>query len=994
MGERENVAHRDKLCFTSQRPYSIYAGEMRARKSHRSTPLGGSALKAGRDFFSAPGLCPAFGAQEEGARRRLSPGLWWLTFILLFTPPVQAAPISWEPAQDTTGASNLISGSPVFARNGGSNTVTVQGIPFLPLNLGSGYLANVYIATGGPGSMVSMGDTNFDALIASFTYGGGASTTITITGLTTGAQYRLQVFFNDQRATTAARVMSFGDGLGNTVDVAAGALAGSQNNDYGQFAVGSFTADAATQLLSLTANGFANCHLNAVLVTGPTNAPPAATNRGPNVVILLTDDQQFDSIRALGNPLLQTPNLDRLATNGMIFRRAYIMGGWAGAVCLPSRTMIMTGRTLWRIPGLTGNAFPANIADQTLPVAFNNAGYSTLRSGKQGNTYTAANTRFGQNIYHDVRDDIASSRFVDDALAFLDNRQAAGVSNGFLLYLGFDHPHDPRNAPPSFLDRFHASAPNPNTNTPLELLPPLPPNYLPQHPFDNGELAIRDETSVQGVGLNRDERTIRNELGKTYATIEYLDSQVGRLLARLEELNQFTNTFFVFMADNGIAIGRHGLMGKQSLYEHSLRVPLVIAGPGLTPGVSDALVYLHDVFPTLCELTGVPIPPTVDGRSLAPILRGQTNAVRDAVLGAYKTVQRAVIVGDWKLIHYPNIHRTQLFDLAADPHETNDLSRLVVHADRLKDLGARLAALQAEQADWQRLGQLGYVGANVAKGKNAWQSSTEAGDPLFAAGNAADGAGSTLSGGTQTSAEDAGAWWMVDLGEETDIEEVLVHNRAGTAKGRLRDLVIEVLDGQSNVVASSGLLNPDNVLGGGLNDFSTGPAFLAGGFTNRVPAGRFVRVTRQPAPVGSGADQNALAMEEVQVFAAPYDADADGLPDRWERSWFGSLTNASTATDTDQDGFPDQHEFLAGTNPTNPLSRLGLVSAALSAGPGGALVIPWASETGRVYTIERATNGLWSWQPLQLFIPATPPLNLFTDTPPARAFYRLRLETP
>jgi hypothetical protein len=130
----------------------------------------------------------------------------------------------------------------------------------------------------------------------------------------------------------------------------------------------------------------------------------------------------------------------------MIFRNAYIMGGWSAAVCLPSRTMIMTGRTLWHVPGLSGNTYPANIADKTIPVAFNNAGYDTIRSGKKGNSYLEANVRFGQYMYHDVRDNIASSRFVDDALGFIASRQGQGRANPFLIYLGFDHPHDPRPA--------------------------------------------------------------------------------------------------------------------------------------------------------------------------------------------------------------------------------------------------------------------------------------------------------------------------------------------------------------------------------------------------------------------------------------------------------------------------------------------------------------------------------------------------------------------
>ena len=669
-----------------------------------------------------------------------------------------------------------------------------------------------------------------------------------------------------------------------------------------------------------------------VVLTVVTNGQPVVTNPPPrpNVVVVITDDQVFDSIRCLGNSVISTPNIDRICTNGMIFNKGYIMGGWGAAVCQPSRTMFLTGRSLWRLPGYSGNTnYPPNLELKSMPAVFNNGGYDTIRSGKAGNVYAAANAQFTVSLFHDLdhnsydpADKTASSLFVDDALNWISNRQATVKTNPMLIYLGFSHPHDPRRAPQTFLNHFNASEPNPNPSTPLNLLPPLPPNYLPLHPFDNGHLGVRDEVEVEGVTTNRDERTIRNELGKVYATIEYLDSQVGRLLAKLDAMNQFTNTYFVFTADNGIANGRHGLMGKQNLYDHSLRVPLAISGPGISPGTNNSLVYLLDVFPTLCDLTGMPIPDTVEGVSLAPILRGQTNSLRSSILGCYRALQRAVRVGDWKIIHYPLIHRTQLFNLAADPHETNDLSGAAVQADRILQLETQLIALQTEYGDYQRLGALGYVGANAAWRRPAWQSSTLSGSVTFAATNATDGAGSTLTGYAQTADADANAWWMVDLGQVTDIEEILLHNRADASQGRLRDITIQILDDQTNVVATSALLNPDNTLGGGLNDFATGPDVLFGGFTNTVPVGRFVRVSRAPSSVGSGADKNALALSEVQVFAAPYDSDADAISDRWEREWFGDLTTASATTDWDHDGALDAHEAIAGTNPKDPLSLL------------------------------------------------------------------------
>src|SRR5207249_234741 len=130
----------------------------------------------------------------------------------------------------------------------------------------------------------------------------------------------------------------------------------------------------------------------------------------------------------------------------------------------------------------------------------------------------------------------------------------------------------------------------------------------------------------------------------------------------------------IFSSDHGLAIGSHGLMGKQNLYEHSMKAPLVFSGPGIRPGRSDALVYLLDIYPTVCELVGAPVPDGLDGRSLAPVIAGRTPDVRDSLFLAYRDLQRAVRDERWKLIRYPQINLSQLFDLREDPDERHDLA--------------------------------------------------------------------------------------------------------------------------------------------------------------------------------------------------------------------------------------------------------------------------------------------------------------------------------
>ncbi|MEK7676869.1 MAG: sulfatase/phosphatase domain-containing protein, partial [Verrucomicrobiota bacterium] len=218
-------------------------------------------------------------------------------------------------------------------------------------------------------------------------------------------------------------------------------------------------------------------------------------------------------------------------------------------------------------------------------------------------------------------------------------------------------------------------------------------SFLPEHPFDNGELKVRDEQLLPWPRLPE---AVPQEMAAYYGMITHLDAQIGRILRALEETGRADNTLIIFAADNGLALGRHGLLGKQNLYEHSVRVPLVMSGPGIPKGrKSDALCYLFDLYPTICELSGLVVPPGVEGRSLVPILKGRRKQVRDAVFGAYRDVQRMVRGERWKLIDYPQIHRSQLFDLKTDAEEMNDLSAQPKYAGRLAELRATLA-------DWQK----------------------------------------------------------------------------------------------------------------------------------------------------------------------------------------------------------------------------------------------------------------------------------------------------
>lgn len=384
----------------------------------------------------------------------------------------------------------------------------------------------------------------------------------------------------------------------------------------------------------------------------------------PNLLFILTDDQRADTIRALGNRHIHTPALDRLVRAGTSFREAHIMGSPRhGAVCQPSRAMLLSGRSVFRVR--------EDLQDtDTWPEQLRHAGYRTFMAGKWHNgevsarrifpeaaavflggmtdqfAVPVADIRAGELTNQRSETNFSARVFADAALGFL--RQQT-IDKPFCLCVAFTTPHDPRSAPSEFRQHYRAAK------------PPLPSNFLACHPFDNGEMEIRDEKLLSWP---RTSEAIRGELADYYASISATDFQVGRLLAELDRLRLTENTIVVVAGDNGLALGSHGLLGKQNLYEHSTRVPLIVSGPGVSRGRrTEALCYLGDLAPTLCGLVGVPAPAHSEGLDLGPVLAGTHGASgHSRVLTIYRDGQRAVRDGRWKLIEYSGLSRRQLFD--------------------------------------------------------------------------------------------------------------------------------------------------------------------------------------------------------------------------------------------------------------------------------------------------------------------------------------------
>ena len=426
-------------------------------------------------------------------------------------------------------------------------------------------------------------------------------------------------------------------------------------------------------------------------------APAFAADR-PNVLVLFNDDQRADTIAALGNPIIRTPNLDRLCQRGMAFTRAYMQGGFMGATCVPSRAMLLSGQSLFHVDVKL-------LRHETWPAAFGRAGYATFATGKWHNGKPAVPLSFqqaravfvggmtdplhaplcnlenGEFTEPQICPKHACEAFADQAIQFL--REHKG--RPFFCYVAFDGPHDPHIVPDGYPVHYAADKKM------------LPPNFVPQHPFDNGVMDNRDESLLPHP---RSAEAIQQMNADYYRYISYLDLQLGRILDALAASPYASNTFVVFAADSGVARGSHGLIGKQNLYEHSMRVPLIIAGPGVPAGTrTAAMCYLYDVLPTLGKLCGVTNRETSETREFAATLHDPKHGARPEMVFAYRDFQRGIRDERWKLIRYPQVDQTQLFDLQEDPYEMRNLAGQPASAGKVRELTAQMAQLLKQYGD-------------------------------------------------------------------------------------------------------------------------------------------------------------------------------------------------------------------------------------------------------------------------------------------------------
>jgi len=439
----------------------------------------------------------------------------------------------------------------------------------------------------------------------------------------------------------------------------------------------------------------------------------------PNVLFIISDDLN-NSLGCYGHRQVQSPNIDRLAARGVRFQRSYCQF----PLCGPSRNSMLTGL----YPNSTGILRNEQIFRQTIPQqlslshAFRLAGYFAARIGKlyhynvprsvgtnghddpgswelelnpagcdrlleEPDIFSLRPGNFGGTLswYASPRDGLlhTDGMLATDAEWVLE-RCARDKSRPFFLAVGFYRPHTPYVAPAAYFDDYPANE-MPLVQGVEEDIKDLPADALGSHKREHDLLT--DELRQQAIQAY-------------FASISFMDAQVGRVLDKLDELGLSENRIVVFTSDHGYHLGEHGLWQKMSLFEESARVPLIIAVPGvsLTGGVANTPVGLIDLYPTLAKLCGVDAPENLQGQDLTPILKDPTKVGRGWALTQVTRGPRArrhfgltLRTPRWRYTQWDRGRRgVELYDHENDPREQNNLADAPEHADRIAEFAEML----------------------------------------------------------------------------------------------------------------------------------------------------------------------------------------------------------------------------------------------------------------------------------------------------------------
>jgi arylsulfatase A-like enzyme len=412
-----------------------------------------------------------------------------------------------------------------------------------------------------------------------------------------------------------------------------------------------------------------------------------STAKPPNIIFLLTDDQRWDTLGCMGNPIIQTPNMDDLAANGVLFTHAFV----TTSICASSRASILSGQFVRRhgIAGFATSFSEAALA-QTYPLLLRGAGYRIGCVGKHGvgrggdfpvDKYDVWFGCPGQCSPYERKDKDGNYKhltqiFGDQIAEFLDG---CSKEKPFCLSVNFKAPHvqdsDPRQFIPdrAYKDLYkNVTIPTPKT---------ADPRYFDALPEFLRTSEARRRWNIRFSTPEKFQESVKNY----YRLIYGVDVVIGKIRAQLERLNLADNTIIILIGDNGFYLGEHGLAGKWFPHEESIRVPLLVYDPrapkklrGLT---RDEFALNIDIAPTILQLAGLNPPPQMQGQSLLPLLTGKRTKWRTDFfyehLFAHKTIPKteALRTSRFKYARYIDFDYEELYDLKSDPHETQNLAK-------------------------------------------------------------------------------------------------------------------------------------------------------------------------------------------------------------------------------------------------------------------------------------------------------------------------------
>jgi len=448
-----------------------------------------------------------------------------------------------------------------------------------------------------------------------------------------------------------------------------------------------------------------------------------------NVLFLISDDLRPE-LGSYGNPLIKTPNIDRIAARGTRFDHAYAQY----PLCNPSRSSFLTGHYPTQTGIMNNNDyFRVKHPDYvTLPQYFKNNGYAALRVGKifhggiddevswteggeptdpaitergkpgaapprQSTTETGAGGRQSQSDRIVVLDGDGEShgdyKAATRAIDFLERYK----DKPFFLAVGFVKPHSPPSAPKKFFDLY-----DPDNI-------PLPVDYAvrPKAPPGLPEISIPPRNADLFIGRDSSPEKAREMIRAYWASVSFMDAQVGRVMDTLDRLGLRDKTIVVFFGDHGYHLGEKGKWSKAySLYEVGLRVPLIIAVPNAAARSSRRIVELLDLYPTLADLCGLPQPDTIEGRSLARLLKSPAakwDFPAYSVTEYQKKIGRSVRTEKWHYVEWEDgKDGAMLFDSANDPHELKNLAsepKFAKTVEKMKELLKRMPVSVMTQPD-------------------------------------------------------------------------------------------------------------------------------------------------------------------------------------------------------------------------------------------------------------------------------------------------------